>query len=390
MTLIIGLAISYLGFAVLIQLVLATWASRNWLGVPQQETPSKRFAVLFPAYREDRVIIQSVEKMLSQQYDYDKFTIYAIADQLLPETLASLRKMPIQLIEVQFKSSTKTKALRAAMDQIPTDQFDAVLIMDADNLAKNNLLKVFSSYLTKGYRAIQGQRKASNLDTPFAIWDGIAEAINHHIFCKGPYQMGLSARLMGSGMVFELELFRQLIHKIEAVGGFDKAFELELSFRNIRIAYAENAIVLDEKVRNSSVYSKQRSRWIAAQYLYLWRNVRPALTALFQSKKTDYLFKVSLLCLTPRVVLPLILGLGTLIMIFAYGIGSMFYLFVGLSLLHLLTLFLATPKYFFRASYRKAWRQMGAVIWNTLLAILKSRKANKHFLHTPHGELDNQ
>ena len=71
----------------------------------------RNIAVLIPGYKEDSVILDTAKQALFQDYPRDKFTIVIIADSFEPETLESLRALPLRLVEVSFEKSTKSKAL---------------------------------------------------------------------------------------------------------------------------------------------------------------------------------------------------------------------------------------------------------------------------------------
>ena len=57
---------------------------------------NRRFAVLFPAYKEDRIIIKSVQRFLEQEYPKELFDIIVISDQMLPETNETLEQRTVQ------------------------------------------------------------------------------------------------------------------------------------------------------------------------------------------------------------------------------------------------------------------------------------------------------
>ena len=50
-----------------------------------------KFLVLYPAYNEDRVIINAVEHFLEQDYPRDHYTVAVISDHMQPETNDYLR-----------------------------------------------------------------------------------------------------------------------------------------------------------------------------------------------------------------------------------------------------------------------------------------------------------
>ena len=209
--------------------------------------PVKKIAVLVPAYKEDGIILSTAQNLLRQNYPVELRKIYLIADSFREETIAELRRLPLEVLVVSFDKSTKTKSLNEAFGRI-SEEFDIVLICDADNMLAPDFLQRLNDAFTGGARAVQGRRVAKNLDTSFAILDACSEAINNHIFRKGAYALGLSSSVIGSGMAFEFETLKAVLSEISAVGGFDKILQLSVVERGIRIHYLEDALVFDEKV----------------------------------------------------------------------------------------------------------------------------------------------
>jgi cellulose synthase/poly-beta-1,6-N-acetylglucosamine synthase-like glycosyltransferase len=380
---ILSLILAYLAYNVIIQLLLSLAALKK-PGKPKKEASKRRFAIFIPAYKEDRVIVETVKKALSQQYDYELFRVFVIADSLQKETLDKLAELDCTVIEYGEEDRTKTKALRCALKQVEAGQFDAALVLDADNVLAPSFLERSAQAIDSGYVAMQGQRKAANLDSEVAILDAVAESVNHWIYCRGAQALGLPARLMGSGMVFEMELFRALINQIDAVGGFDKALEIELAKRKLNIAYLEDAVVYDEKVRSRQVFTQQRKRWISAQFHYLGHYVREGFSQGFKDWDRSLAYKVSILAMVPRLLLPALLVFVVLVTLLV-GEESWAIWFWGLLGLHLWSLYLGVPKEFFTRPYRRAWLSLFGLFWRTLGLVFRLRRANQKFIHTPHG-----
>ncbi len=375
----------YFAYAVGAQLLLAI--AGHWRRPPVLRQPAgfKRFAVLIPAYREDAVIVNVARQALRQQYPSNLYEVVVIADSLQASTLHALRRMPIRVIEVGFEKSTKSKALRRALIELPKGRYDAIVILDADNIMAPDFLTKINHAMQLGFQAVQGQRTAQNLDTPIAVLDGAAEAMNNHFFCRGPRALGWSARLMGSGMAFDYRRFYDIMMTVDAIGGFDKELELKFTREKIRIAYQEEAIVYDEKVRQANTLSRQRSRWLAAQYHYLRQYWRPGLRSLARPGMGDFAHKVALLALPPRMVLPVVLLIGALAGWLFAGWHWITWVWIGLLAGNLLSFALAIPGRFFRKQYRKAWLHAGSALWQAVKATMKVHKANRTFIHTPHG-----
>ena len=64
----------------------------------------RRFLILYPAYHEDSVIINSVDKFLYQDYPTDKFRLVVISDHMTDETNKQLQTFPITLLTPVFEN----------------------------------------------------------------------------------------------------------------------------------------------------------------------------------------------------------------------------------------------------------------------------------------------
>ncbi|MDQ4139553.1 MAG: glycosyltransferase family 2 protein, partial [Bacteroidota bacterium] len=93
---------------------------------------ARRMCVLFPAYKEDAVIIESALKAKTHSYN-GHFDVCVIADGLKPTTIETLVKNGVKVMEVKFVKSTKGKALLTALNQLPEMDYDVAVVLDADN-----------------------------------------------------------------------------------------------------------------------------------------------------------------------------------------------------------------------------------------------------------------
>ncbi|MBX2876925.1 MAG: glycosyltransferase family 2 protein [Saprospiraceae bacterium] len=379
------LLLVYLGWGVFYQLIFSM-AGLFW---KEKELPAvskmRRIAVLIPAYKEDNVIVGVAEEALQQDYPEEKFQVYVIADSLQAQTLATLAQTGAETIEVSFDKSTKSKALNVALEALPAEAFEIMVILDADNIMSPDFLKRINGEFELGHRVVQGCRAAKNFNTPTAVLDGISEAINNHILCKGHMEFGLSARLAGSGMAFDAKLFRRVMPEIDAIGGFDKALELSLTCQGERIYYAEHATIYDEKVSKPEHFSKQRSRWIAAQFHYARQYFPHALGTLLKTGNIDYFNKAMQMLLPPRLITPGVLVLASL--------GCWFLGYTTLSIafgivlsFNIISFLIAMPAYTWQRPYIDALFRLPLVFLYALRSLVGIGKANKKFIHTPHGE----
>ncbi len=342
----------------------------------------RRILILIPAFKEDSVIIGVVEDALKQDYPSEFYKIVVIADSLNEKTVSKLNQFPIETVEVNFKDSTKSKALNAALNKIK-DDFDIVVILDADNLMAKDFLVRINLGFANGFKVIQGHRIAKNNDTSFALLDGISEEINNHIFRQGHRASGLSSALIGSAMGFDYKLFKRLMSDINAIGGFDKELELLIAREKIKIDYLTDAFVLDEKVQNAYRFTNQRRRWLSAQFYYFGRDFLPSLHLLITRGNIEYFNKAFQFILPPRILL-----LGVVVMINllvqSVRIGNMAEWFYLLIITVMIFIFSVPLKYYSLKTLKVIFDLPKGFFW-MIVSLIKSRRANRKFLHTEHG-----
>ena len=376
---------TWLGLSVIYMLIYAVSGLfyKSEIVLINKNLPS--IAVLIPAYKEDAVIVDVAIKTLKQNYK-GSFKVIVIADSLKLETLIDLYILPIKIIEVTFKKSTKAKALNYAMLELG-DDYDLAMILDADNVMAEDVLSIMASKFSQGHQAIQGHRCAKNHNTKFALLDGISEEINNNIYCKGPATLNLSSRLVGSGMAFDYALFKRLMETIDAVGGFDKELELKIIKEGITIQYLESAMIFDERVSQSEVFEKQRTRWISAQYHYMFKTMPNACLELLNGK-FDYFYKAYQLTLPPRLLLP---GVLFIFSILFYFIEQHFFATTWgiLFVLNVVAYTISIPTKYWTKELWKGALALPLAFLITLKAMLKLGGANKKFIHTPHSNNDN-
>ena len=383
----LALAAVYLGFGVLYQLFYAVTGL-----FPQPEPVGKddrlrSFAIFIAAYKEDAVIVETARRALRQRYPTERFEVVVLADQLLKTTLRELRRLPIRVVEVSFSESTKSKSLRAGIASLSAKRYEGAIVLDADNRMAPDFLLEANRYLAAGFRAVQGQRTAPpETADGTAKWDAISEAVNNHILCAGHHALGLSARLAGSGMVFDYQLFAATMQEVHAIGGFDKELELRLTQAGESIAYAEHAVVYDEKVSNPEVFARQRGRWLAAQYTYARRFIGAGVVALLTRGQLDFFNKALQMCLPPRLLLPVsLMALATLCLPWSMEWAA---LFAGLFLLNVTTFAVAIPPSMWQSASWLLVSKLPALVWQAGRAVVMIPASAKTFYHTPHAELE--
>lgn len=337
-----------------------------------------RFLILYPAYKEDAVIVNAVEQFLLQDYPRNLYTVAVISDHMQPETNNILCKMPITLLTPSFEKSSKAKAMQYAMNEVK-GEFDNVIILDADNIVRPDFLSQLNVLCTI-YDAIQCHRCAKNANNDVAVLDGASEEINNTIFRKAHNRLGLSSALIGSGMCFNYDLFKKNVFQLSTAGE-DREMEALLLHQEVFIKYAPDIHVFDEKVSSQDNFQKQRMRWMTAQIQSLISNL-PKIPHAIIHGNINFIDKTIQQALIPRSILIVLLaGISILMTIFVpEWCEKWWILFATLAI----ALFIALPHQLRFRSFAKVFAIPGLVL-RMLKNILHIDRKNTDFIHTEHN-----
>jgi cellulose synthase/poly-beta-1,6-N-acetylglucosamine synthase-like glycosyltransferase len=345
---------------------------------------TKRIAILVPAYKEDGIILSTAKNHLQLDYPRDLYDVYILADSFQESTVGQLRSLPVEVLVMSFEKSTKIKSLNDALSRI-SKEYDIVVISDADNVLAGDFLKKIQASFLAGERVVQGRRVAKNMDTPYALLDACSEAINNHIFRKGPNALGLSAPLIGSGMAFDFSIIRELLRGIDSVVE-DKVLQLRIVGNGLFIRYREDALVFDEKVDSQQAFQQQRKRWVSGQFINLKESFFPALRQLLKGNISYFNFGVVNNLVLPRaflfVLLPALVVAGFFVSPF-WGIASAVVL-----LAYIFSLMIAIPRVLLNKDLLSALLKLPKAIFVMAGTLLQMKKSHKVFIHTVHTKTE--
>lgn len=335
------------------------------------------FLILYPAYKEDLVIINAVEQFLLQEYPTSHYTVVVISDHMRPETNELLKKMPITLLTPTFEKSSKAKAMQYAINEVRGD-FDNVVILDADNVVRPDFLSQLDVLCTI-YDAIQCHRCAKNANNDVAVLDGASEEINNTIFRKAHNRLGLSSALIGSGMCFNYELFKKNVFQLSTAGE-DREMEALLLRQEVFIKYASEIHVFDEKVSSQDNFQRQRMRWMTAQIQSLLSNL-PKIPHAIIHGNINFIDKTLQQALIPRSILIVLLaGISILMTLLVPDWCEKWWILFGLLAV---ALFIALPSQLRFRSFAKVFAIPGLVL-RMLKNVLHMDRKNTDFIHTEH------
>ena len=339
------------------------------------------FLILYPAYKEDAVILHSVRQFLEQNYPKDLFQVAVISDHMKDETNQQLSQLPITLHILTFDKSSKARALQYAI-QHTEKSYDYVVILDADNVVLPDFLEQLNDSCQKGNQAIQCHRCAKNSDNNIAVLDGASEEINNTIFRKAHNTVGLSSALIGSGMCFAFEWFKHHVDLLNSAVE-DRELESHLLQEKVYIKFEENIHVFDEKVSNRDNFERQRLRWLNGQ-LQTLLIMLPNIPHAIATGNINYIDKTIQQALIPRSILLVLITIFSLIMLLLAPVWSIKWW--ALFLVLCISLYIAIPARMRNSTVFGKLTSFPRLALKMLKNLFRLNKNNKDFLHTTHGE----
>lgn len=223
------------------------------------------YAIIVTAYEQVTHIPAVVASILN--LNYKNYLIYIVADNCGNAELNFTDERVI-ILRPEATLASNTRSHFYAIKNFERVH-DRLTIIDSDNLLDSEYLNELNQLFDQGYTAVQGLRDAKNLDTTYACLDAARDIYYHFYDGKVLFKAGSSATLAGSGMAFTTNLYVECLDRRDIVGaGFDKVLQAEIVGRNVRIAFAEKAIVYDEKTSHTDQLVNQRSRWINTWFKY--------------------------------------------------------------------------------------------------------------------------
>ena len=342
---------------------------------------NRRFIILIPAFKQDKVIEHTVLSILGQSYPQRLFDVAVISDHQSELTNMRLAQYPITLLTPNFEESSKAKSLQYAILNLPEFKiYDVAVILDADNIVDSEFLtNVNDAYETAATKAIQLHRISRNRDTAAARMDAIFEEINNAIFRKGHINVGLSSALAGSGVAYDYAWFKTNVMKAKTAGE-DKELEALLLRQGIFIDYFDSIYVYGEKKRTTTKLNEQRGRWATQQIQNFIRNIKFLPSSIF-NKQHDLTDKIIQWMLMPRTTMVGIIMLMSLILPFIWFTMCIKWWILGASALFFFAL--ATPDYlvdemwdktFLRSPFVTLWGKLGTKFYNAEQKIIKKTK----------------
>jgi cellulose synthase/poly-beta-1,6-N-acetylglucosamine synthase-like glycosyltransferase len=349
---------------------------KNKPGLPGLQ--ARDYAIIVTAYEQTALLPAVVESLL--QLKYHNYLIYVVADNCDISTL-QFSDPRVVLLRPEKVLASNTRSHLYAIANFRREH-EILTIIDSDNLTDPNYLNELNVFFDAGYEAVQGVRAAKNLNSTYACLDAARDIYYHFYDGKVLFHLGSSATLAGSGMAFTTELYKACFDHLDITGaGFDKVLQAQILRRNKRIAFAEQAIVYDEKTSDSDQLVNQRSRWINTWFKYFGYGFDILSRGIKRLDFNQFLFGIVLLR-PPLFMFILLSGFCLVINIFFFPLYSLIWVLAfGL---FILSFIISLRNHDTDPRIYKSLINIPKFIYFQLLSLVHAKQANKRSVATKH------
>ncbi|CAN5510084.1 hypothetical protein BH10BAC5_BH10BAC5_16300 [soil metagenome] len=227
--------------------------------------------IIITAYKDVTIALPLIESILDQTYK--NYIIYLVADQCSVSGL-KFSDERVKVLDPKFPLGSKVRSIKYACENFIREH-EFLTVFDPDNLAHPDFFHITNEYLNRGYQAVQGRRTAKNVDSVYACLDAMGEYYYNYVVRYVPFGLGSSSSIAGSGMTISAKLYTDFFKNEEVKTNFDKVIIAEdkilqanIISKGHRIAFANEALVFDEKVSSGLQVERQRTRWINSYFKY--------------------------------------------------------------------------------------------------------------------------
>lgn len=235
---------------------------------------SFNYLILIPAHDEELTlpaVLPSIMALRNRQ-GTSSARVVVVADNCSDNTAALARMAGAEVLERFNKNQIgKGYALEWAIEELSRkygpDQFNVLVILDADTVPEKNFLEEIDHILQSGAQVVQGRYGILNQSE--ATWRShllaTAFLIYNHVRPLGRATLGLSDGLRGNGMAFRRSVLerlpweaRGLVEDIEYANRLVKA--------GMKVTYAPRASIHGQGTSSGKQATVQRMRWEGGRF----------------------------------------------------------------------------------------------------------------------------
>ena len=248
--------------------------------------PGHRFAFLVAARNEEAVIGNLIESLQQQHYPQELFDVVVVPNNCTDRTHFIARQAGARILLCDTPIRSKGDVLNFALPELSRPQYgyDAVCVVDADNLVHPDFLLAMNQSLLAGSKVAQGYRDSKNpVDTGISGSYSIYFWLIDRFLGGARKKAGLSAPIGGSGFMISTGMVRQLGDFKFVTMTEDMELNVFCYLAGVKVDWVRDAVVYDEQPLTFIQSWKQRQRWSGGMYQISELYSRPVSKKLYRS-----------------------------------------------------------------------------------------------------------
>ena len=247
--------------------------------------PVKKFALLIPAYNEEKIIVDTIRNLKALDYPKNLYDIYVVTD--TPQDLtgpAAEKEGAISIVRTDRGAAGKGGgvAIKFGLEEVmKRKEYDACVLIDADNLLSPNYLAKMNNELVAGEKIVQGHLRSRNPKDSWVTKTVHVDSMVRNRFHKQPRQNHKLCVFEEPGTCITRELLEKVRYDADLITA-DIEYTCKLACEGIAIKWIYDADVFEEKPLTFRIAIKQWQWWmlghVAAMRRYIgklfWRSLR--------------------------------------------------------------------------------------------------------------------
>jgi 1,2-diacylglycerol 3-beta-glucosyltransferase len=229
--------------------------------------PEHHYLVFVPAHNEEVLIGRLLDSFKTVDYRPNNFRTYVIADNCTDQTAEIARQYGVDvLVRNDEVKKGKGFAIEWALTQTNINDFDALVIVDLDNIVHPNFFRGIDTCLADGNHAVQCNNTVCNPnDSAFTKCIHLSRTINNEFYHHAKHRLGLYSYLMGNGMCFTKKLLQDHPWSTKTMAE-DYEYYATLVKSNVHIGFAWDSILYQEESTGLRSAFYQRLRWSSGRF----------------------------------------------------------------------------------------------------------------------------
>lgn len=280
-------------------------SSKYESGISQAEgVPRTHFLVLIPAHNEEEGIGPTLESFRMQDYPAALLRVVVVADNCKDATATVVRSAGFECWERNSTANPgKGQALRWALDQVESEDCDAVAFVDADTRIDGKFLFELDGQIQNGVSVIQTRYEFELADQSyFSLLTYASKRAENTLFWRPRERFSWMGFIGGNGFCIKREVLKRVPWEAYTIVE-DVEYSMQLAMRGVRVKFLEETSVVSRATRRAKDAAPQRLRWASGTFRVMASYVPRLIRRSFETRSFKLLEMALALSLTSRMFL---------------------------------------------------------------------------------------